>query len=66
MAKLSFEIAGIPVAAGQRATRVLDLSFADVPTKLPLYVLNGAHDGPTLLVTAGIHGAEYVGIEAAY
>ena len=66
MAKASFSIAGVDAAPGQRAARVLDLSFAGAPIKLPLFVLNGAHEGRTLLVTAGIHGAEYVGIEAAY
>ena len=66
MAKASFSIAGVDAAPGQRAARVLELSFAGAPIKLPLFVLNGAHEGRTLLVTAGIHGAEYVGIEAAY
>lgn len=66
MAKKDYEIAGIAVSSGKRESRVLDLTFAGVATKLPLYVLNGAHEGSTLVVTAGIHGAEYVGIEAAY
>ena len=34
-------------------------------TQIPLIVVKGAHDGPTLLVTAGVHGAEYASIEAA-
>ena len=32
---------------------------------LPFREIRGAHPGPRILVTAGIHGAEYVGIEAA-
>ena len=44
---------------------ILDTEFADVATQLPLHVINGAHEGPTLVVTAAIHGAEYVGVEAA-
>lgn len=35
-------------------------------TQVPLIVLKGLQEGPTLLVTAGIHGAEYASIEAAY
>jgi len=31
----------------------------------PIQVVNGSHDGPTLLVLAGTHGCEYAGIEAA-
>ncbi len=64
--KETFSIAGVTAAAGQREARVLEQSFDGTPIKLPLFVLNGAHEGPTLVVTAGIHGAEYVGIEAAY
>ncbi|MBI1801664.1 MAG: succinylglutamate desuccinylase/aspartoacylase family protein [Chloroflexi bacterium] len=63
--KSSFEIAGLRVEPGQRRAEVLELVCAGVPLKMPLYVLNGAGEGPTLVVTAGIHGAEYVGIEAA-
>lgn len=44
-------------------TQVLDLNghAANVPS----FLINGAHDGPTLVVTGGIHGAEYASIEAA-
>lgn len=64
--KEPFAFAGLTVAPGAREGRVLGLTLAGVATKLPLFVLNGAHEGPTVVVTAGIHGAEYVGIETAY
>lgn len=32
--------------------------------QLPLWLIRGAQDGPTLAVTAGVHGCEYPGIEA--
>ncbi len=66
MSKPTFEVAGVSAAPGARASRVLDLEFAGTPVKMPVYVLNGAEAGPTVVVTAGIHGAEYVGIETAY
>lgn len=66
MSKTDLEVAGLVAAPGQRAQGVLDLEFAGSSTKLPLFLLNGAHPGPSLVVTAGIHGAEYVGIETAY
>lgn len=31
-------------------------------TGLPVWILCGASDGPTLVLTAGVHGCEYVGI----
>jgi predicted deacylase len=65
MAKPILSIAGLSATPGERAERVLELTLAGTPTRMPLFLLNGAHDGPTVVVTAGIHGAEYVGIEAA-
>ena len=38
---------------GARASRVLDLEFGGAPIKMPVYVLNGAEAGPTVVVTAG-------------
>lgn len=37
----------------------------DVPLELPFTVVQGVRPGPKLLVTAGIHGAEYASIAAA-
>lgn len=33
--------------------------------RMPVVVVNGAADGPIFAITAGVHGAEYPGIEAA-
>lgn len=33
------------------------------PVSIPLIVVNGAHDGPVLLITAATHGLEIVGAE---
>ncbi len=33
--------------------------------EIPYIIVKGARSGPTLLVTAGIHGAEYASVEAA-
>lgn len=65
MTKQSFSVAGIQASAGERASQVLELTLAGVKTKMPLFVLNGAAEGPTVVVTAGIHGSEYVGIATA-
>jgi predicted deacylase len=35
------------------------------PYRLPTWLINGSADGPTLVVTAGVHGAEYASIAAA-
>jgi predicted deacylase len=41
------------------------LPVAGTSLRLPITLANGAEPGPTLLVTGGIHGGEYPGIEAA-
>ncbi len=56
---------GLAPNKGESASRVLNLTLAGVSTKFPLFVLHGAYDGPTILITAAIHGAEYVGTAAA-
>ena len=32
---------------------------------IPFYVIKGLNDGPTVCITAGVHGTEYAGIEAS-
>ena len=36
------------------------------PVELPYFIVRGSESGPTLLVTAGVHGAEYASVESAY
>lgn len=64
--KAELMVAGLVAPPGQRVAHVINLSFAGVSTHLPLFLLNGAHDGPTVVMTGGIHGAEYTSIETAY
>ena len=60
----------VRAAPGARATGILSvgefdqLSFARGAIDIPLIVVNGAKSGPTMLVLAGCHSGEYVGMEA--
>lgn len=53
------------VAPGARRAALLRTP-TEPATEVPAVVVRGARPGPTLLVTAGVHGAEYASIEAAY
>jgi predicted deacylase len=54
-------------AAGERATGLFTFAGDEGLEKYqwPFFALTGKVSGPTVLVTAGIHAAEYTGIEAA-
>ncbi len=60
-----FELGGHPVARGER--RRIELPVARLPTEtwltLPLEVIRGARPGPTVWLSAGIHGDELNGLE---
>lgn len=52
------------LAPGEMAKGMLEPDLGS-PVEIPYFVSRGEKSGPTLLVTAGVHGAEYASIEAA-
>lgn len=50
---------------GTKTAGIQEISVAGKPYTFPMFLVNGATEGPTLAVTAGIHGAEYASIAAA-
>ncbi|ANU07776.1 succinylglutamate desuccinylase/aspartoacylase family protein [Paraurantiacibacter namhicola] len=60
-----FEFGGESVPAGQSATIDLPISRLSTRTEInmPVRVLHGTKPGPTLFVSAAIHGNEIVGVE---
>ncbi len=60
-----FEIAGITVHVGTKKDVHLKITelFTATPVFIPVTVIHGTHSGPTLFVTAAIHGDEINGIE---
>ena len=60
-----FEINGNSVKAGTRAT--VDLPFGRMythaPMSIPIHIINGKKSGPSLFLSAAIHGDEINGIE---
>lgn len=51
------------VAPGTKATGFLEVPGTQV--RMPMTVVKGAQPGPTVLISGGVHGGEYPGIEAA-
>ncbi len=57
------EIAGMKVEPGTRAFGSLPIANRPATDlNLPITVVNGAEDGPTMSITAAVHGAEYAGV----
>lgn len=61
----SFEIGGDSVAPGSRRTIDIPVSvLADhTPVTMSAHVIHGKRAGPTIFVSAGIHGDEVIGVE---
>ena len=61
----ALEVAGATVEPGRRVRTGFATSetFAGVAVEAPFVVSRGASPGPTLCLTAGVHGDELVGIE---
>ncbi|MBS8225102.1 succinylglutamate desuccinylase/aspartoacylase family protein [Vannielia litorea] len=60
-----FSIGGEEVAPGTRRTVDLPVSWLSdhTPVTLSVHVVHGKTEGPTLCVSAGVHGDEVIGIE---
>jgi predicted deacylase len=64
-ARPAFEIGGETIAAGSRRTVDLPVSVLSDHTQvnLSVHVIHGRRNGPTIFVSAGIHGDEVIGVE---
>ncbi len=49
---------------GEKVTGVNTFAVNGEPYHLPVYLINGAEEGPTLVLTGGVHAAEYASIAA--
>lgn len=61
----NLEVAGLSVTPGERDMQAVTADLGDRQVQVPVIAINGAEDGPRVAVSAGVHGAEYVGIEGA-
>lgn len=61
------EFAWDKIPAGAKVRRKLTVPVqGSAAISLPLLVVKGAQPGPTLLVSAGVHGDEYEGVQAIF
>ncbi|MFI5679935.1 succinylglutamate desuccinylase/aspartoacylase family protein [Streptomyces cellulosae] len=58
----------VGVLRAEPGTKIRGTVPADLGTltvDIPLTLVNGAHHGPRVLITAGVHGGEFTGVDAA-
>jgi predicted deacylase len=58
-------VGSLTAAPGQKVYGVNEVTVAGSAYRLPMWLVNGSTGGPTLVVTAGVHAAEYASIAAA-
>lgn len=65
MAVQELEIGGVNIAAGERKSIDLEVAnlYTHAPVTMPVHVVRGKRAGPTLFVSAAIHGDELNGVE---
>lgn len=63
--RAAFEIGGHSIAAGTRETVDLPVSVLSdhTPVSMSVHVIHAKANGPTVFVSAGIHGDEVIGVE---
>ena len=65
MSKDVLTVGTLAAGRGERRYGVNEFPVDGRPYRLPMWLINGAAEGPTLVVTAGVHAAEYASIAAA-
>ena len=61
----TLSLAHLSIEPGQRTRGLVPVEVKGQTVQLPVFLINGIRPGPRLVVTAGIHGAEYPCVEAA-
>jgi uncharacterized protein len=58
-------VGNLKAKPGEKTVGVQEIMIQGKPLGLEMFLINGKFDGPTLVATGGIHGAEYASIAAA-
>lgn len=65
MSDKALEVGQLSAGLGEKRYGVIEFQVQGQPYKLPMWLINGDQAGPTLVVTGGVHGAEYASVAAA-
>jgi predicted deacylase len=65
MSDRTLEVGQLAAGRGEKRYSVLEFLVQGQSYRLPMWLIHGTEAGPTLVVTGGVHGAEYASIAAA-
>lgn len=65
MSDAVLSVGSLAARRGEKVYGVNEFPVQGEPYRLPMWLINGKGRGPTLVVTAGVHAAEYASIAAA-
>lgn len=65
MSDRTLEVGQLSAGRGEKRYSVVEFLVQGQSYRLPVWLINGNEAGPTLVVTGGVHGAEYASIAAA-
>jgi hypothetical protein len=65
MSSKDLVVGNLVAKTGEKKTGVVEFNVAGQPYSLEVFLINGQKDGPTLVITGGIHAAEYASVAAA-
>jgi predicted deacylase len=65
MSSARFTVGQLSAEPGEKKYGVVEFLVEGQPYRLPMWLIHGSEAGPTLVVTGGVHAAEYASIAAA-
>ncbi|MGW7170647.1 succinylglutamate desuccinylase/aspartoacylase family protein [Streptomyces sp. NPDC054884] len=63
--KSSLSVGALSAEPGTKVRGTVSADLGTLTVDIPLTLVNGARPGPHVLITAGVHGGEFTGIDAA-
>ena len=59
----AFHFDGHHIQSGEKFKNIVRID--NYPYEIPYVVINGSAEGPVLMLTAGVHNQEFIGIQSA-
>ncbi|ELS58660.1 succinylglutamate desuccinylase/aspartoacylase family protein [Streptomyces viridochromogenes] len=62
---MTLTIGALRAEPGQKTRGSLSADLGSTAAEVPLIVVNGSRPGPRVVITGGVHGGEFIGVDAA-